>query len=266
MPAAVDFEARRFQTAAAHYLSGRPPYPAALIERTVELVGLGPDDRVFDLGCGPAQLAIAFAPHVGQALAMDPEPVMLALARRAAREVPNVEVVEGRSDGLGPELGRFRAAVIGRAFHWMDREDTLRRFETLLEPGGAVALFGDDLPELPENAWAKDYQVLLDRYSADDEYRESLRSPAYTPHTSVLLGSAFSRLERITIIAPYRMTLDTLIDRALSLSATSRARLGDRADELIAELTARASEWSSTGVFTEILASSALIARRPAEV
>lgn len=262
MPAATDFPARRFKSAAAHYLSGRPPYPQALIERTVQLLGLKPDDRLLDLGCGPAQLALAFAPFVGEVVAMDPEPAMLALARERAKGVPNLEVIQGRSDDLGPRFGRFRAAVIGRAFHWMDRAETLRRFETLLQPDGAVVLFSDEGPAMPQNAWLKEYVTLLEGYAAGDDDRQRCRGPAFPPHTSVLLQSAFSRLEQISFIAPHEVSLDMLIDRALSLSSTSRARLGDRADELVEQLRTRSAGWSDTGVFTEVLASNALIARR----
>jgi SAM-dependent methyltransferase len=261
MPA-PDFAARRFQSAAAHYCAGRAPYPPALIARTAELLRLTPQDRVMDLGCGPAQLAVAFAPFVGHVLALDPEPQMLALAREAARRIPNVEVRQGGSDDLGPELGTFRAALIGRAFHWMDRRETLRRFETLLQDDGAVVLFGDERPALPENAWVKEFESLLERYSDGDDDRKRRRSDAFAPHVSVLLGSAFNRLERISIIGRRALQLQGLIDLALSRSSTSRARLGDRADAMIDELRARAAVWSPDGMFTEVLTSSALIARR----
>src|SRR5689334_7446792 len=109
--AAVDFTTRRFQSAAAHYLAGRTPYPEALIANVARLLELRSTDRILDLGCGPAQLATAFAPFVGQVLAIDPEPHMLALARQAAKNLPNIKVAEGSSDDLGPEFGRFRAVL-----------------------------------------------------------------------------------------------------------------------------------------------------------
>jgi SAM-dependent methyltransferase len=263
MSAAPDFATRRFQSAAAHYLAGRPPYPPALIARVVELLPLARNDRVMDLGCGPAQLALAFAPFVGEVLALDPEPAMLALAREAAAGVPNMEVAQGGSQDIGAHLGRFRAAVIGRAFHWMDREETLRRFETLIVPDGAVVLFGDERPKLPENAWLQSYTELIERYSADDEDRQRRRSEAFLPHMSVLLRSGFCRLERISVVTGRKLGLDGLVERALSQSSTSRARLGARADEMVAELRASAPGWSESGSFTEVLVSNALIARRP---
>ncbi len=45
---------------------------------------------------------------------------MLALARDATRSLANIEVAQGGSEDLGPRLGVFHSAVIGRAFHWMD--------------------------------------------------------------------------------------------------------------------------------------------------
>jgi SAM-dependent methyltransferase len=263
MSAAPDFATRRFQSAAAHYLAGRAPYPPALIARVVELLQLEPDDRVMDLGCGPAQLAVGFAPYVGEVLALDPEPAMLELAREAASQVPNVEVVQGGSQDIGAHLGRFRAAVIGRAFHWMDRAETLRRFDDLLEPDGAVVLFGDERPKLPENAWLQHYSELIERFSADDEDRQRRRSEAFAPHMSVLLHSPFSRLERASVVTSRELGVDGLVQRALSQSSTSRARLGAQADEMVAELRAKAPAWSPTGRFTEVLFSNALIARRP---
>jgi SAM-dependent methyltransferase len=265
MPVAPDFSVRRFQSAAAHYCAGRAPYPAALITRTAELLKLDRCDRIMDLGCGPAQLAIGFAPFCGQVLALDPEPAMLDLACRAAKDVANVQVVQGGSEDLGPQLGHFRAAVIGRAFHWMDRPETLRRFENLLQPGGAVVLFGDERPMVPENAWQGDYKAVLEPYSIGDEDGRRRHSNEFVPHVSVLLDSAFNCLEQISVIARHEFSLEGIIARALSQSSTSRARLGARADEMVEELRARAETWSPNGLLTEVLISSALIARRAAD-
>ena len=143
-------EPGRFHTAAQHYLQGRPPYAPALIRRVAQLCGLGATHRVLDLGCGPGQLALAFAPLAGQVVAVDPEPEMLRIAREEAAQAGlPIEVREGSSRNLGPGLGTFRLAVIGRAFHWMDREETLRRLDEIIEPDGSVVLFGDDHPDDP---------------------------------------------------------------------------------------------------------------------
>jgi hypothetical protein len=44
-------------------------------------------------------------------------------------------------DGL---TGPFRLATMGRSFHWTDQERTLDRLYDLSEPGGGVAIPGDE--------------------------------------------------------------------------------------------------------------------------
>lgn len=83
------------------------------------------------------------------------------------------------------------------------------------------------------------------------------------PHVGVLLASAFPRLERLGVIARRTVTVEGLVERALSQSSTSRARLGEGADAMAAEIRREAEGWERGGPLTEVLASSALIARRP---
>ena len=64
---------RRFTSAAAHYRGGRPPYAPALIRQVAHAIGLQPQHRVLDLGCGPGPLAIGFGYFAGEVLGLDPE-------------------------------------------------------------------------------------------------------------------------------------------------------------------------------------------------
>ena len=65
---------RRFRSAAKYYLLGRPAYSSLLIRRVVELCALNTTHKILDLGSGPGQLAMAFAPFVREVTALDPEP------------------------------------------------------------------------------------------------------------------------------------------------------------------------------------------------
>jgi ubiquinone/menaquinone biosynthesis C-methylase UbiE len=107
----------------------------------VEVCGLASTSRVLDLGCGPGSLAMAFAPLVGEVVGIDPEPEMLRIARaEAARAGLQIDFREGSSGELGADLGLFRLVAIGRAFHWMDRQETLACLDRIVEPEGAVVL------------------------------------------------------------------------------------------------------------------------------
>ena len=256
----VPFQPRRFRTAAHHYLAGRPGYAPRAIERVIQLCRVRPDDRVLDLGCGPGQLARAFAPFVSEVVGIDPEPEMLRLARLDGPE--NALWIEASSYDIGSHLGRFGLVTMGRAFHWMDRVDTLRRLDEIVTPDGSVVLFRDSHPDVPENAWRTEYSAVIERY-AEDEERQRRRGPGWISHTALLLNSAFSRIEELSVIERRRLTASGLLDRALSMSSTSRGRLGARADDLLRELTDLIGRLAPSGHLREVVATTALMARRP---
>ncbi len=264
----LPFDPHRFRTAAAHYRAGRTAYPPLLIRHVAEHVGVGPGHRVLDLGCGPGALAIGFSYFAGAVVAIDPEPAMLREAEGAAAGLaPQITFREGSSYDLAPALGRFRLVVIGRAFHWMDRAETLRRLDAIIEPGGAVALFDDSHPDVPQNAWRERWRALTDRYAGGDPVHDRRRvKGAWVRHPPFLLASAFSRIERLAVLGRRMATTQSLIDRAMSMSSTSRARLGEaRADALAAELRALLAEIAPAGALEEVLEWSAMVATRPPE-
>jgi SAM-dependent methyltransferase len=264
MNASIPFEKHRFRSAAGHYRKGRPAYAPALFDRVAERVGLNRDHAVLDLGCGPGQLAMGFARFAGAVTAIDPEPEMLRIAAADAAEAGiTIRFIEGSSYDIGPDLGRFRLTAIGRAFHWMDRADTLQRLDGMIEPGGALVLFGDRHPEVAENTWRGVYNTVLDGYSAEDSARRQRKGPEFPAHETVLFDSPFSQLERIGIVERRRTPIAHIEDRLLSLSSVSRDKIGARADAMIAELREKLAPFAVDGAVPEVVESQALIAMRP---
>jgi SAM-dependent methyltransferase len=262
MVALAPFDPRRFQTAARHY-AARPQYSPRLITRVAQTAGLTPDSRVMDLGCGPGNLALAFAPFVGSVVAVDPEPEMLALAESAMGDLRSrIVLIQGSSNDLGLHFGTFRLVTIGRAFHWMDREQTLQRLDEIVEPEGAVALFAVRHVATPQTAWLGEYRDIIERYA---DGKADWRGPDVTPQEAVLLDSPFRRLERVSAIERSMVTAGTLVDRALSMSRTSPGRIGaDGVEKLTAairDMAARTSAGSESLV--EVTESEALLAWRP---
>jgi len=257
----IPYTPRRFQTAAASYLQGRPGYPAKLFRRIAELCSLNQSHRVMDLGCGPGQIALAMAPYVGQVVGVDPEPEMLKIAAElTAQSGGKVELIEGSSYDLGPRFGRFRLVAMGRSFHWMDRADVLRRLDGMIEPGGAIVLLHDDHPAVPDNAWHTPFQDVVMRYAADDVAKQ-VRS-GWNSHEAVLLDSPFSHLEQHTVFERHRISVDTLLLRIQSMSSVSRSRIGSKADDLAAEIREAMSAFAQDGMLNEVIGSWALIASR----
>src|ERR1700689_59988 len=85
-PIPETYDPRRFRTTVPFYARYRLPYPRALIDRVIGIVGMRPGDAVMDLGTGPGLLAILFAQAGMDVVAIDPEPEMLGAARAAAGE------------------------------------------------------------------------------------------------------------------------------------------------------------------------------------
>jgi SAM-dependent methyltransferase len=264
MAEAAVFQPHRFRTAARHYLVGRPPYAVRLIRLVTELTGLGPRDRLLDLGCGPGVLAGAFAPLAGEVVAIDPEPEMLLIAQATFGGTANIRFMQGSSFDLSPSLGRFQLVTMGRSFHWMDRAATLHLLDGMIEPDGAVALFNSHLCEVPDNAWYAGYRDLLRRYAESDTTHARHHAGTWVRHEAFLLDSAFCQVDDVSVIERRQVTVEQLIDRAFSRSSTAPDRLGEAASAtMAADIEALLRPQAVDGMLTEVVATGALLAKRP---
>jgi SAM-dependent methyltransferase len=110
----------------------------------------GDRPRVLDLGCGPGSLSARVLRRLpgAEIVAIDTDPVLLAIGRRALDQVP-VHFVDAdlRGDWTAqlPLPPPFDAAVSTTALHWLTLDELLpfyRRLAGVLRPG-AVFLDGD---------------------------------------------------------------------------------------------------------------------------
>jgi SAM-dependent methyltransferase len=263
MAEASVFQPHRFRSAAPHYLAGRPAYASRLIGLVARFVDLAPDHRVLDLGCGPGMLAGAFAPLAGEVVAVDPEPEMLRIAAAEFSTAGRISFIRGSSYDLSSALGSFRLVTMGRSFQWMDRPETLRRLDTMIEPAGAVALFNSHHRDVPENDWTAEYRALVRRYAEGDRGHVKRGAGAWVEHEAILLASAFSMLDEISVIERREVTVVQLLERALSRSSTTPERLGPAVPKLAADIEALLQPLAADGILTEVIATGALVARRP---
>ena len=262
----IAYEPHRFRTAAQYYVRGRLNYPRELIELVAQRVRLGRHDRVLDLGCGPGFLAVAFTEHSDDVLGIDPEPAMLEEADAYARERrARVAFHLGSSYQLDDALGPVRLVAMGRSFHWMDRSETLRRLDRIVDRDGAVVLFGDSHPEVAANRWKKSFSSVLEPYAQKDPAHAARKgeNSNWVKHEEILLASPFRRLQRISVIQELNTPVESLVARALSMSTTSPQRLGDEQETLVKALRAVIDREAANGVVHEVVESEALLAFRP---
>jgi SAM-dependent methyltransferase len=137
------------------YLPEREERFTALIDAVEEGTGRA-DPLVLDIGCGPGSLALRLLDRIPGAtvVAVDSDPVLLALGRAAYEARPGLRFVEAdlREPGWPGKLGlrrRADAAVSTTALHWLHAPELAAMYAELagvLRPGGLL-LNGDHLSE-----------------------------------------------------------------------------------------------------------------------
>ena len=208
-----------FRGTAWYYAQFRPGYPPELIERLVEASGLGPTSRVLDVACGTGLVAIPLASRVGEVVAADAEPEMLAMLRLSAPG--NVTAVEAYGDDIDESWGAFDLVTIGRALHWLGGAPYLERLVPLTRQ---VALLGDRIAD------SEAHSIVLE--VAQEIAGERPHAPAFRVRfEDALAASAFSDVVDLSVDTVRTWTQERLIGWALSTSFASAERLGERREE-----------------------------------
>ncbi|QKV75610.1 trans-aconitate 2-methyltransferase [Amycolatopsis sp. Hca4] len=191
-----------------YYQRFRRGYPSEVADVLATAFALSGDDLVLDLGCGTGQLTRALAPRVGAVLGMDPEPAMLAQARRATAE-PNVGWLLGADSDVGAlqaVLGprRLAAVTVAQALHWMDHERLFAAVRPLLRPGGGVAVVTNGEPLwLQDTPWSAALRDVVSAYlgtlvhrtcgtddASQERYAKALAAAGYAVSSTVVEYSA----------------------------------------------------------------------------
>jgi trans-aconitate methyltransferase len=125
------------------YDRARPSYPEALVDDVLEFagVGVGPADRVLDVGAGTGKATLLFAERGLDVVGLEPSAEMAAVARRNCAGYANVTIEQTEFERWRPGERRFRVLVSGQAWHWIAPEVRYTAARAALEAGGALAPF-----------------------------------------------------------------------------------------------------------------------------
>ncbi|MEU3473090.1 class I SAM-dependent methyltransferase [Rhodococcus sp. NPDC006774] len=133
-----DNSSTSFGAVADVYESARPDYPSAAVEWLLESVlEAGERPLVADVGAGTGKLTRIITAAGCDAVAVDPDPAMLDALRDA---VPGVPAHVGNAESLPLDDGSVDAVLLGQAWHWVEPVAASAEIGRVLRPGGTLGL------------------------------------------------------------------------------------------------------------------------------
>ena len=213
-----------FDRVAEEYERTRPEYPDALLD----LLPLGADAAVLDLGAGTGKLTRGLARRYREVTAVEPLPNMRAMLERV---VPGVTALAGSAEAIPLDDAAVDGVFVAQAFHWFDHPVALPEIARVLRPGGILAIVwnqgNDDLPDPRPEEFVREvnalHDVAMQRWDDQPEWEDMLRD-----------SGLFANVHERAFV-----THDHVLDRSgilENLHTTSWIASRDDRDEVVARL------------------------------
>lgn len=154
---------------------------------------LSPTSRVLEVGCGTGTTALHLAPHLGQILATDSSPPMIAIAADKARatNAHNVEFRVGTLDDPALSLGGYDVVAAFNLLHLLvDIPSAIERVRALLAPGG---LFISKTPCVGDNSALLPVAIAVARFFGKAPFVNCVTKASLE---QTIAGAGFSIVER----------------------------------------------------------------------
>ena len=265
----VRFAADLFRGSAGFYDRFRLPYPQAMLADLVQCAGVSGRGRLLDLACGTGQLAFPLRRSFSEVWAVDQEADMVDVVRAKAATAGAGEVrpVASSAESLEAGPGSFEVAVIGNAFHRLNRDLVARRVYGWLQPSGCLALCWSTSPWAGEQDWQQALAAVMTRWQT--ALGAGNRAPAgwdlarkRRPDAEVLSEAGFETPGRREFTAVHRWSLPELAGHIRSTSVLPPPVLGDQAGAFDDDLAASLSPHSDDGTYTATVSFAYELARK----
>lgn len=172
--------AEGFTRGADTYVRGRPDFPPAALDWLRGDLGLGPGRMAVDLGAGTGKFTRLLAQTGADVVAVEPVAAMLS---HLARDLPEVEAIQGDARRMPLANGIADAVTCGQAFHWFANREALSEIHRVLKPGGVLGLIWNIRDESVD--WVRKLTGIMMPYEGDapryynGEWRKVFPAPGF---------------------------------------------------------------------------------------
>ena len=220
----------------------------------------------------PGTIAIPLSTVVAEVVAVDPDADMIAEGRRSrsSRGRQNIQWLQSRAEDLSLEAvsleaGPFRIVTIGQAFHWMNRDDVLRRLAILTADGGGLALVNPG-KRRPQESWEPVAGQIIAEFLGP-RVRHPRSNPQEPEHEPALRRSEyFSQFTAAEFPSTITRDIGSIIGCIYSASHSARPLFSDDAQAFEAELSGALLSLNPAGVFDEYIETEVVIAPKKGPV
>ena len=190
---------------------------------------------------------------------------MIAEGRRlaASRGRQNIQWLRSRAEDISLGAARFRVATIGQAFHWMDRDQMLRKLAVFKADGGGLALVNPG-KRRPQENWEPVADQIVSQFLGP-RTRHPKSNPQEPENEPALVRSEY--FANFTVHEfPNAITreINSIVGCVYSTSSSARPLFGDNAEAFEEELTKALLSLNPAGVFNEQVETEVVIALKKA--
>lgn len=201
---------RAFDGLADTYAAHRPSYPPVLFSAMLE--GLPRPTRALDVGCGTGISSRLLADAGAHVVGIDPNPDMLAAARRSSPTT--LAFRHGSAERTGCPDASVDLILAAQAFHWFDPAAALEEFARVLRAGGRVALLWNI--RIADGGFTDDYGRIV--ASAGEHVDPSQRAARAALDAALVTSRRFHVLRRMEVENDVVLDEEGAIGRAVSAS------------------------------------------------
>ena len=251
----IDYGKNLFEGTAKYYSQYRPLYPSSLIRFLIKRFSLEGKGKMLDLGSGTGQLTFRFSDWFEKIIAIDTDPEMVMEARHLCEDF-RVENIEFINEDLEKYKNRtneiFEFVTIAKAFHWLNREETLETLYNMISDQGGIAIIDNYSPNNELLTWQeKVNQVVREWYGKERRAGDSTYSHPKLSHQEVVLNSKFNLEVHRLPTHEQVWSVESIIGNIYSTSYGAKRFLGDNIKLFERHLTEELLAINEAGVFKE---------------